>query len=235
MDVRGSVKRHKVRWALGTVAVVAAALVAGPYAYIHFIQGPAPAPLALTEASAEDIAATAPADLDGTWTVGAGSQAGYRVDEKIAGQANTAVGRTSAVTGEVRIAAGAATSATFEVDLTRVASDEDARDSMFQDTIMDTKTFPTASFTLTQPIDLTSAAGGGKAVELTVVGDLDLHGTTEKVRFTLEAQRTGERLEVTGQVPIVFAEHGVTAPSFGAATSVEDHGVIEFLLTLTKA
>ena len=91
------------RWLILGVVVVAILAVAGPYTYIHFIEGKAPKKLSLssdksTGTTADPSAASAP--LVGTWKVTNGSQAGYRVSEILFGQHNEAVGRTTAVTAK---------------------------------------------------------------------------------------------------------------------------------------
>ncbi|MBV8986260.1 MAG: YceI family protein, partial [Acidimicrobiia bacterium] len=170
------------RWLLLGVVVVAVLAVAGPYVYIHFIEGKAPKRLSLssqgstptTDASADASAASVP--LDGTWKVTTGSQAGYRVKEVLFGQNNEAVGRTTAVTGDATIAGTKVSAANVVVDLTQVASDQSRRDSQFQHRIMDTSSTPTATFRLTQPIDLPSTTG---RVSVKATGDLTLHGVTK--------------------------------------------------------
>ncbi|HEX9623716.1 MAG TPA: hypothetical protein VF979_05000, partial [Streptosporangiaceae bacterium] len=68
-----------------------------PFVYIHFIEGPGPAPLTLKPNSPTPTPSTstetAPNSLPGTWTTTAGSVVGYRVNEVLVGQNNVAVGR----------------------------------------------------------------------------------------------------------------------------------------------
>ena len=129
--------------------------VGGPFAYINFVQGDAPERLGVaTATTGADTAADTGASLDGTWTVAGGSQAGYRVEEVLLGQNVEAVGRTSAVTGELTVSGTEVQSGSFSVDLTQVTSDEDRRDDAFQGRIMETATYPTATFELTEPITL---------------------------------------------------------------------------------
>ena len=81
---------------------------------------------------------------------------GYRVVEVLFGQDTEGVGRTTAVTGSLTLDGSAITTAEFTVDMTTLKSDEDNRDRKFQGEIMETSTFPTATFTITQPIELGS-------------------------------------------------------------------------------
>ena len=68
--------------------------VGGPYVYIN---------RAGRCADTTTGGASASGSPDGTWTVGSGSAAGYRVEEVLLGQNTEAVGRTTAVTGELTV------------------------------------------------------------------------------------------------------------------------------------
>jgi polyisoprenoid-binding protein YceI len=211
--------------------------VAGPFVYIHFIEGSAPPRLSLATASPPTTAAASaddPVATAGTWTVAGGSQVGYRVKEILFGQSNTAVGRTSAVTGTMTMAGAAVTAAHFSVDMTTVTSDQHRRDSQFNGRIMDTASYPTATFTLTQPIQLGSIPAAGATVTEQAVGHLTLHGTTRAVTFSLTARQTGDTISVSGSIPITFADWNIPNPSFGPV-STDDHGVLEFLLNFTRS
>ena len=99
---------------------------------------------------------------------------------------------------------------------------------------MNVAQFPTATFTLTQPVGITADAADRQEVPLKATGDLTVRGTTKTVTVDLVARRNGGNIEVNGSIPIVFAEWGIPNPTFGPA-STEDHGVIEFLLVFTRA
>jgi polyisoprenoid-binding protein YceI len=224
------------RVALGVV-VVAVLAVGGPYVFFHVVEGKAPAPLTDAQATApagtQAAAAGSGGVVDGTWKVGSGSQAGYRVKEVLFGQGNEAVGRTSAVSGQLRIQGNRVSAASFSVDLTTVRSDQSRRDEQFQQRIMDTASFPTASFALTAPIELPSTAAGGVDVRRTASGRLTLHGTTRAVSVDLTARRSGGGIRVSGSIPITFADWNIPNPSFGPVTT-QDNGTIELLLVLER-
>jgi polyisoprenoid-binding protein YceI len=230
---------------------VPAALVivvsAGTFVYIHFI-APDPAPRltfssvpTTTTASGAGTTSTATAatsgaataTVDGTWTIGSGSQAGYRVSEVLNGQNNEATGRTTAVTGQLVIAGTKVTTATFSVDITKVSSGESQRDGQFRNRIMNTSQYPTATFEVTSPIELTSIPADLVEITLKATGNLTLHGTTKQITIDLTARRNGADLEVNGTVPITFSDYGISNPSGGPAR-VGNSGEMEFLLILTK-
>ena len=225
------------RWTVIGVAVAVVLLVGGPYVYIHFIQGPAPAPLALDSPSAGSptgtTAGAADGAADGTWKVTSDSVVGYRIAETIFGQSSEAVGRTSEVTGSVTIDGEQVTEGSFTVDMTTVTSDESRRDDQFNGRIMETSTYPTATFELTEPIDLGAIPADGGQQTYSATGKLTLHGVTNAVTFDVQAQRSASTFQVAGSIPVTFADYGVGNPSFGFVTT-EDNGVLEFALAFAK-
>src|SRR2546430_4222563 len=122
------------RWVRRLVVglVVLVILVVGvPFVYIHFIEGKAPARLGIptnTSTGASSSGGATGQSIDGTWKVTSGSQAGYRVQEVLFGQNNTAVGRTSDLTGTITVTNGAVTAGSFTVNMATVASDRGSRD-----------------------------------------------------------------------------------------------------------
>jgi polyisoprenoid-binding protein YceI len=150
------------------------------------------------------------------------------------GQSNVAAGRTSSVTGSVTIAGTTVSKASFTVDMTTVSSDQQRRDNQFNGRIMDTSSYPTATFTLSSPIILPSIPTVGAQSSTQATGVLTMHGTSKPVTFTVKGQRTSSGIEVTGSIPIVFADWNIPNPSFGPV-STDDHGTLEFLLVFKRA
>jgi polyisoprenoid-binding protein YceI len=221
--------RHWKRWLLVGGAALLVLVVGVPFVYFHFIEGPAPPPLHLSTVRHSG----AGVDVDGAWIVSTNSTAGYRVQEILFGQSNTAVGRTSAVTGHLTIAGTEVSGASVTVDLTQVHSDASQRDGQFQGRIMDTAAYPTATFALTSPIALRRIPPIGSPITVEGSGTLSLRGTTRPVTATLSAQRTSTAIQVSGSIPIQFSDYGIPNPSFGPA-STGDTGLIEFLLDCTR-
>jgi polyisoprenoid-binding protein YceI len=227
--------RNWRHWVVATAVLAVALVVGGPYAYIHLIEGKAPARLDVaTQPTAGSAASdSASGSLDGTWTAGSGSQAGYRVNEILFGQTSQAVGRTSAVTGQLVLTGTQVRSGSFSVDLTKVTSDKQQRDAQFQSRIMDTASYPTATFKLVQPITLGSIPANGATVKATANGQLTLRGTTRPVAFDVTARRNGAGFQVSGSILVTFSDWSIPNPSFGPVTT-DNHGRIEFLLTFVR-
>jgi polyisoprenoid-binding protein YceI len=210
--------------------------------YIHFIEGDPPPKLSLSTTTTPTTAAGSStgtktgatdtsAPLAGTWKIGNGSVAGYRVKEDLFGQHATAVGRTNGVTGSMTIAGTTVTKASFSVDMTTVTSDRSQRDGQFQGRIMDTSQFPTATFVLTKPINLAPVPKDGTIKPYSSTGKLTLHGTTKTVTIPLNTKRVGDVIQVQGILSINFPDYNIDNPSGGPA-SVGDVGQMEFVLQL---
>jgi polyisoprenoid-binding protein YceI len=227
--------RRKGTYLIGVPVIVILAVVVAPFVYIHFIEGSAPKKLTFTTPKTTASSGSATASVDGAWKVTtSGTTVGYRVGETLFGQSNTAAGRTSSVKGNLTVNGTTVPATNFTVDLATVKSDQSRRDAQFQGRIMDTATFPTATFKLTKPITLASIPPNLTVVKASATGDLTLHGTTKSVTFELKARRNGDKIEVNGSIPITFADYGIDNPSGGPATT-QDHGDLEFVLVFARA
>jgi polyisoprenoid-binding protein YceI len=248
--------RRWIRWLIAATAaavLVVVVIVGGTFAYIHFISGKAPAPFSLrptagAASGSAQASGSAPAagqsggqghspaaakPVAGTWQVAAGSQVGYRVKEVLFGQDNVAVGRTSAVAGQLTIRGTTVTAGNFTVQMATIKSDESQRDVQFKGRIMDTAVYPTGKLTLTSPIRLAPLPAVGAGRTYAAHGSLTLHGQSRPVAFRLTADRTPTRIEASGSIPVRFSNWGIPNPSFGPV-STEKNGQLEFLLTLRK-
>lgn len=234
-DLSGFTPVRIVKIVVAVALVLGVLAVAGPFVYIHFIEGPAPKRLTLAN-SGTTTTVQPDAPVDGSWKATSdGTQAGYRTKEVLFGQDAEAVGRTDKVTGSMTIAGTKVNDASVIVDMASVHSDRSQRDGQFRGRIMDVSRFPTAQFVLTQPIDLGSAIPEvGKTVTVTAEGKLTLHGTTKPVTVPLSAVYDGRQITVNGNIPVKFPDYGIPDPTFGPAT-VQDHGEIEFLVHFVRA
>jgi hypothetical protein len=58
-------------------------------------------------------------------------------------------------------------------------------------------------------------------------------GATRPVQVQPAVVRTPAGVDISGSIPVTFADHGIEAPSLGFVR-VEDAGSVEFLLCLAK-
>ena len=237
-----------VRKILAGVVVLAIGAVAGPWIYINLIKQDAPDVLTL-EPSVTTTTAAEPTETtttvattvttvdtsatDGEWAVVAESIVGYRVKEVVIGQKTEGVGRTSAVTGSLKIADQKVLNAEFTVDMTTLKSDSTRRDRQVNTRILDTATYPTATFVLKEPITLTPEVLAGSELTVNTTGTLTLRGVTKDIAVTLIARLVDDVIEVNGSIELVFADWSIPDPSISAIV-VEDRGQLEFLIRFAR-
>ena len=145
-----------------------------------------------------------------------------------------AVGRTSQVSGTIEISGSTITAASFEVDIASISSDDGRRDNQFVGPIMNAPEFPTATFTLTQPIEFGTVPADGESVGASASGELTLRGTTNGVTFTVDAQLVGNQIELVGAIEVLFSDYGIDNPS-NALAQVRDEGLVEVRLFLASS
>ncbi|MGZ0185693.1 MAG: YceI family protein [Acidimicrobiales bacterium] len=188
--------------------------------------------------------AVAAASTAGTWAVDTdigsfsdftSTWVGYRVQEVLGngiGSA-TAVGRTPLVVGSVVLTDDAIEAVEVTADLRGLRSDKVYRDGKVR-SALHTDDHPTATFALLGPVTLGDLDGDGVSVDAVVPGTITINGMTGPVEVTLAATLVGDVVTVVGSFPIVFADHGIEAPGASIVVSVEDHGIVEFQLFLTR-
>jgi polyisoprenoid-binding protein YceI len=225
----GRIRRHWRWWLAGAVAVIVVLAVGGPFLFNHVLSGTAPSRLGLPANNNRSASATVA--LPGTWAIGSGSEAGYRVNEVLFGQQHTAAGRTSSVTGHITAAGTTVTAGTFTVNMASVTSDRSQRDDQFRGRIMDVAQYPDSTFTLTRPISLAPLPAAGVNKSYPAQGNLTLRGQTRPVTLTVEAVRSGSTIQVSGSIPVTFARWDIPNPSLAGLITTQNHGELEFLLT----
>jgi polyisoprenoid-binding protein YceI len=111
------------------------------------------------------------------------------------------------------------------VDLTTLESDKDRRDQALHHRGLESDSYPTATFALTEPIALTRTS---ESVATTAQGELTVHGVTKAVDVDVQARMSGGRIAVVGHAPLQLSEFGIQAPTGYSVLSIEDQGSFEF-------
>ncbi len=229
------------------LAVAVPLLLGGFAAWYFVLRHDAPAAVSLDAAvsgvTAAPGAAASASSADGTWTVdttitnadGTGTFAGFRVEEELVGiGATTAVGRSSAVSGTVTVEGTKITAAEVTVDLTSITSN-DSRRVRAINTALATSQFPTATFVLTEPIDVGRIPAEGERISTTATGELTVHGVTSAITVAIDAQLQNGVLVLVGSAPVTFSDFDITPPTAPIVASVDDHGVVELQLYLVRS
>ncbi len=171
--------------------------------------------------------------ITGTWLATSESTVGYRVKEVLGGVDTEGVGRTNQVNGSLTIQDTTLLNTVFEIDIASIKSDSSKRDSQFSGNIMDTATYPTATFRLLTPIELGSIPADDQNITATAQGELTMHGVTQQVSFDVTAKIANGIIGVLGSIDITFADYGIANPS-NAFVTTGDTGLLEFVLAFQK-
>lgn len=240
------------------IAVAAGLVVAGAAIWWVFLRSDAPPPVSLRDAVTEvtdttiaDAATTTiatepstaattepPAGVDGVWMIDPGASfAGYRVQEELSGiGATEAVGRTSELTGGLTIEGASIANVDVEVDMTTLQSDRSRRDDALSTRGLETSQFPTATFALTEPIQLDATPVVGDTITTTATGELTLHGVSRVVEIPIEGQFVDETtIVVVGSLDITITDYDIEPPTGFAVLSIADVGTIELQLAFAPS
>jgi polyisoprenoid-binding protein YceI len=183
-------------------------------------------------------------ELDGSYSVVPGpvetpTFVGYRVTEQLVGAVieQETTGRTpaDAVTGTFTITGNMVEETSVTADLRTLQSDNGLRDNAIRSRGLESDSFPEGTFVLAEPIELPEEPPLGETVEFRAVGDFTLHGVTRRVEVPIEGRWDGTLIQVVGNLPIVFADYDMEAPTAPAVASIEDEGEMEFQIFFQKS
>lgn len=164
---------------------------------------------------------------------------GFRINEELAGVgAKTVVGRTPAVDGILEIEGSRIVSAEIVADMTELLTDNPSRTAALRTANggLETERFPEASFVLAEPIELGETPVEGAAVRVDAVGDLTVHGTTQRVTIPLTAELQAGLIVVFGTLEdMVLADYGIPKPRAAVVLSVEEVAAMELQLFFSRA
>lgn len=231
--VKFSIKRKTLICIASAVAIF---ITGGPWLYTTLFREEPLDPFNEKSISNDGVTATTgEIEISGDWKLIAESQVGYRIKERIALKTFETVGRSSEVTGSLKILDSQITQTTFEVDMKTFQSDSGGRDAQFNGRIMDTEKYPTANFVLTEPLILVEKPVDGLTVTNTATGNLTLRGATKEVTIPLSSTLQNSVITVIGQIQIQFDEWKIPNPSVPLVfIYTEPSCILEFSLKFEK-
>ncbi len=174
-----------------------------------------------TNAATAAIAATSTPETSGGTAaktfalVPAESEARFVIDEVLAGQPNTVIGRTHDVEGTIALDysnPSTLTLSTVKVDMSTLATDNPMRTQTMQRAILETSQpgFRYAEFTPKSFSGLPEKIEVGKTYEFKVTGDMSLHGVTKELTFDVTASAESDaKLKGLASVTIRYSDFGV--------------------------
>jgi polyisoprenoid-binding protein YceI len=143
------------------------------------------------------------------------SEARFRIDEILGGSPKTVVGVTSDVSGEIRGDFGspqAVQLGPIQVDMSTLATDNSFRNRAIRDVILQTGNEANrfAVFQVTGIDGLPQDVVLGTAYDLSLTGDLTIHGVTRPVTFAAVITPVSEsRLEGTASVSLPYTDFDI--------------------------
>jgi len=239
MRLRRPKSKGGVLLAIGGSLVVVA-ILAGAVVYFVLFPSSSPKPFSLTSTTAA-VPVSPGARFAGSWTIGSGSAAGYRVREKLGflPAPSDAVGRTSQITGAATVTESKGvvkvSRATFVVAVNTLKSNEAMRDQHIQTIGLQSATYPKATFTLSTPVTLPASSASGAVVRVPVTGVFNIHGTARRLTLPVQMRLTDSAIEAVGSLTFPWGEFNMTAPSVGGFVNVTSTATMEFDLHLRRA
>lgn len=143
----------------------------------------------------------------------------YRVNETLFNEGNrlnTAVGTTTAVTGEIfidRIIPANSRIAPITIDISQFKSDSDRRDNAIRRQWLESGKYPKAGFTTTAIKGLPEKYIDGQELQLQITGNLKIRDVSRPTTWAATARLDGKKLTVTGTTKIQMTDFGFDPPA----------------------
>lgn len=191
-----------------------------------------------TEPVSADGAKAASTELDGTWEVAKGrannhTSVGFTFNEVLPAEKTTTSGSTTEVTGQADISDSTLKTAAVTVDMDELTTDKKVRDQNMKSKLFEVDEFPVATFTLTEPADLSAVPDDGSAATVSLTGDLTIHGETKQVTNDFQVVRDADTVVLGGDIPLNRLDYGVETPEMIAA-KISEVGAVNVRVTLQK-
>ncbi|MBD5787904.1 YceI family protein [Cellulosimicrobium terreum] len=229
---------RSTRWIVVAIVLALVVVLLAPFVWSEITTRQAPPQLGL-ETSGEpsdtvEPPTPGPFEVDGTWVVEAGSESGFRVQETGPGATEEPlVGSTDEVTGSVTVRSGEAVSVEITTRTASITTGDPVSDLVFYQAL-EVDAYPAAIFTLTTPMPVDELAGTTEPVELVASGTLTLRDVTASVDATVEAQRSGDGVQVTAAIPVRLADYELSVPP-DLPVQVAPDATVEVRLQLVRA
>jgi polyisoprenoid-binding protein YceI len=168
-----------------------------------------------------------------SWHLDKSSTVGYRVSTS---DGVVVSGHTSDLSGVVVVSGSRLTDAEFMVDLSTLVSDDENRDALLRTLVFATGGNSTASFVLTDPVELPKATDAESGIDaratVEIVGALTVRGVTNQVRTEAQLHFDDDSGTMTGSIPVDLAAYGIEVPDFGVI-DIDGTAYIDVDLTAT--
>ncbi len=168
------------------------------------------------------------------------SKATYEVKETFIGRGvSTAVGATSAITGDITINTAQPASSsigTITVDISKLASDSNQRDNRIKQQWLESTKHPIATFVPKRLEGLpTSAYTEGQTLTFKIVGNLTIRTVTKEITFDATGKIVGGTFSGTAKTAFNMTDFGIDPPDIAGVLKAENGVVLTLDLNAKKA
>jgi polyisoprenoid-binding protein YceI len=151
---------------------------------------------------------------------------------------NDAVGTTHSVSGSFKIRSGSTplvAAMNIQVDLRTLQSDSQRRDNYIQQNTLQTDTYPYATFVSVSTEGLPASYTDGQTVHFQIIGNLTMHGKTNKEVFDVQGKVVGNTITGTATSTIYMTDFGIQPPNLANIAIAQNKVVITLNFTAKEA
>lgn len=186
---------------------------------------------------------SSPVSLTGTSTfqvVPAQTTASYSVYENLIFEDkpnNDAIGTTHSVQGSFQIRTSTSplvVAMNIKVDLSTLQSDSQMRDNYVRRHALETDTYPMATFVSTETQGLPTSYSDGQTVHFQLIGNMTMHGKTNKEVFDVQGKVVGNTVTGTATTTLYMTDFGIQPPNLANIAIAQNKVVITLTFTAQK-
>ncbi len=147
---------------------------------------------------------------------------------------NDAVGTTHSVQGSFKIRTGNSplvAAMNIQVDLRTLQTDSTMRDNYVRRNTLQTDTYPYATFVSVSTQGLPSSYSNGQTVHFQLIGNLTMHGKTNKEVFDVQGKVDGNTITGTATSTIYMTDFGIQPPNLANIAIAQNKVVITIAFT----
>jgi polyisoprenoid-binding protein YceI len=151
---------------------------------------------------------------------------------------NDAIGTTHAVTGSFKIRTGTSplvAGMNITVDLRTLQSDSSRRDNYIQQNTLETDTYPYATFVSVSTQGLPANYSDGQTVHFQLIGNLTMHGKTNRETFAVTGKVVGNTITGTATSTIYMTDFGIQPPNLANIAIAQNKVVVTIAFTAKAA
>lgn len=173
--------------------------------------------------------------------VSAQTTASYSVYENLIFQNkpnNDAIGTTHSVQGSFKIRTGTSplvAGMNITVDLRTLQTDSAMRDRYVRQNTLQTDTYPYATFVSVSTQGLPANYTDGQTVHFQLIGNLTMHGKTNKEVFNVQGKVVGNSITGTATSTIYMTDFGIQPPNLANIAIAQNKVVVTIAFTAKAA